>query len=474
MSSVPSVEGVIERDAHAAEPLAEAASDVLIEGVSEEPAPMPGILRLAWPAVLGNLLMSLVGIVGIKIVGSLGAQAVAAVTTGHRIFFITQGIMMALSAGTTAMVARAWGAGDREEAGRVTRASVIISLALSIALALPCIFFADTLVGVFELDAATLAEAADFLRIVSLFNIGFAIVMVVGAAVRAAGDTLTPLWIGAFTNVVNVFLVYGMVFGRFGLPELGVRGAALAAGLSFALGAVVCVVMWLRGGLLVGVGEGRALTRGRVAQLFRIGIPAGVEQLIFQVGFVAFLYIVSFYGTAPYAAYGIGVQLLSLSFVVGFGFAIAASTHVGQRLGANDPEGAAHSGWRATWLSIAAMTVIGAVIIASAETTASLMIDDPEVIRLTVVFIYILGAVQPLMAIEAALGGALRGAGDTRFPMIVTLSGLVVVRGSVAAFGAWLGVSVEWIFAALIADYVVKAVMLVLRFRADGWKRIPL
>jgi len=253
-----------------------------------------------------------------------------------------------------------------------------------------------------------------------------------------------------------------------------VRGAALAAGLSFALGAVVCVVMWLRGGLLVGVGEGRALTRGRVAQLFRIGIPAGVEQLIFQVGFVAFLYIVSFYGTAPYAAYGIGVQLLSLSFVVGFGFAIAASTHVGQRLGANDPEGAAHSGWRATWLSIAAMTVIGAVIIASAETTASLMIDDPEVIRLTVVFIYILGAVQPLMAIEAALGGALRGAGDTRFPMIVTLSGLVVVRGSVAAFGAWLGVSVEWIFAALIADYVVKAVMLVLRFRADGWKRIPL
>ncbi|MCP4036868.1 MAG: hypothetical protein GY733_08040, partial [bacterium] len=186
-----------------------------VDGV-RGPEKMPGILRLAWPAVLGNLLMSLVGIVGIKIVGSLGAQAVAAVTTGHRIFFIAQGVMMALSAGTTAMVARAWGAGDREEAGRVTRASVIISALLAVALAIPCIVFAEQMVGVFQLDSETLAQAADFLRLVSIFNLGFAIVMVLGSAMRAAGDTITPLWIGAATNVVNVFLVYGMVYGRFG------------------------------------------------------------------------------------------------------------------------------------------------------------------------------------------------------------------------------------------------------------------
>jgi putative MATE family efflux protein len=451
-------------------PVAHAVVDAALSGPTE----MPGIFRLAWPAVLGNLLMSLVGIVQIKIVGSLGAEAVAAVTTGHRIFFITQGITMALSVGTTAMVARAWGAGDREEAGRVSRASVIISLFMSVGLALPCLVFAEQMVGVFELDADTLDAAADFLRVISLFNVGFAIVMVLSAAIRAAGDTITPLWIGAITNVVNVFLVYGMVFGRFGLPELGVVGAALAAGLSFTVGTVIVLFMWLRGWLLVGKGAGPALSRERVGQLIRIGIPAGIEQLIFQVGFIAFLYIVSFYGTAPYAAYGIGVQLLSLSFVVGFGFSIAASTHVGQRLGAKDPNGATYSGWRATWLSIASMTVIGAVIILTAEYTASLMIDDPEVVRLTVVFIYILGAVQPMMAIEAALGGALRGAGDTRFPMLVTLIGLVLVRGSVAAIGAYLGLAVEWIFAALIADYIVKAAMLVLRFRSDRWKTITI
>lgn len=435
---------------------------------------MPGILKLAWPAVVSNLLMSVVGIVDIKIVGSLGAEAVAAVTTGHRIFFVTLGILMALTAGTTAMVARAWGAEDPDEAGRVTRASLVLGLVLAVVLAIPCMLFADQLVGVFKLDAATLADAASFIRTICFFNLAFAVAMVIGSAMRAAGDTITPLWIGAFTNVVNVFLVYGMVFGRFGFPEMGVRGAALASGLAYTAGAVISLVMWLKGWLRIGVGSGVALTKRRVLQLFRIGLPAGVEQLIFQVGFVAFMYVVSFYGTAPYAAYGIGVQLLSLSFVVGFGFAIAASTHVGQRLGAGDPEGAARSGWRAMWLSIASMTAIGAIVIATANYTASLMIDDPEVIRLTVVFIYILGAVQPLMAIEAALGGALRGAGDTRFPMLTTLCGLVLVRGSVAALGAYLGLSVEWIFAALIADYIVKASMLVWRFKRDRWKSITI
>ena len=435
---------------------------------------MPGILKLAWPAVVSNLLMSVVGIVDIKIVGSLGAEAVAAVTTGHRIFFVTLGILMALTAGTTAMVARAWGAEDPDEAGRVTRASLVLGLVLAVVLAIPCMLFADQLVGVFKLDAATLADAASFIRTICFFNLAFAVTMVIGSAMRAAGDTITPLWIGAFTNVVNVFLVYGMVFGRFGFPEMGVRGAALASGLAYTAGAVISLVMWLKGWLRIGVGSGVALTKRRVLQLFRIGLPAGVEQLIFQVGFVAFMYVVSFYGTAPYAAYGIGVQLLSLSFVVGFGFAIAASTHVGQRLGAGDPEGAARSGWRAMWLSIASMTAIGAIVIATANYTASLMIDDPEVIRLTVVFIYILGAVQPLMAIEAALGGALRGAGDTRFPMLTTLCGLVLVRGSVAALGAYLGLSVEWIFAALIADYIVKASMLVWRFKRDRWKSITI
>jgi Na+-driven multidrug efflux pump len=240
------------------------------------------------------------------------------------------------------------------------------------------------------------------------------------------------------------------------------------------VGALISLGLWLRGGLVLGAGRGDSLTRRRVLQLFRIGYPAGLEQGAMQGGFILFLWIVSLYGTAPYAAYGIGVQILSFSFVVGFGFSIAASTHVGQRLGAEDPEGASESGWRAMWLAVGTMIVLGGVIIVAARQIATFMIDDPEVVRLTVVFIYILGAVQPLMAIEFTLGGALRGAGDTRFPLFTTLTGLIFVRGALAGAAALMGLSVEWIFGALIVDYIVKASLLTWRFHSGRWQRIAI
>jgi putative MATE family efflux protein len=395
---------------------------------------------------------------------------VAAVTTGNRIFFVLQAFLMAVAAGTTALVARAWGAGERAEAERVTRASTLAAALLAAALTLPGVLFARELAGLFRLDASTLGLAATFIRWASLFNASFAVFFVLGTALRAAGDTKTPLWLGALANVVNVILVYGLVYGRFGLPTLGVAGAAIASGLAFTLGAALTLALWLGGYFVLGVGERGAFTRSRVGALVRIGWPVALEQVAWQGGFIVFLWIVSFYGTAPYAAYGIGVSILAFSFVVGFGFSIAASTLVGQRLGAGDEAAAAASGWRAMRLSVGAMVALGGTIIAAARPIARFMIEDPEVVRLTVAFIYILGAMQPLMAVEFALGGALRGAGDTRFPFLAVLAGLLGVRCVLAALFARLGLPVEWIFAALIGDYVVKASMLAWRFRSGRWR----
>ena len=124
------------------------------------------------------------------------------------------------------------------------------------------------------------------------------------------------------------------------------------------------------------------------------------------------------------------------------------------------------------WLAMAAMIVVGLAIIVAAEPIARFAIDDDEVVRLTVVFIYILGACQPLMAVEFTLSGALRGAGDTRFPLFTVLIGFFGVRIPLAAWFAWRGFSVEWVYAALIADYIVKGSMLSLRFRRGRWQRL--
>ncbi len=434
--------------------------------------PKLGIWELAWPAILSNLLFSVIGIISIKIVGTLGAEAVAAVTTGHRIFFGLQAILMAVSAGTTALVARAWGAQDYAEAAKVTSASLWIGNGVAILLMVPCMVFAYEIAGVFGLNENTTAMAAEFIRYLSAFNVVFAVNMVLGAALRAAGDTKTPLWIGIMTNLVNVVFVYVLVFGLYGFPELGIVGAAIANGVSFLVGAVIFLALWYGRKLRVAVGGPGSLGRQRIAQLIHIGYPAGLEQFVFQAGFIAFLWLVAYYGTAAYAAYGVGVQILSVSFVVGFGFSIAGATLVGQHLGARDAEGAVVQGWRATWLAILSMVALSIVIVIFAEEIAYFLIPDPDVVKYTVVFIYIMAVAQPLMAIEFTLGGCLRGAGDTRFPLITTMIGLIGVRVGLAAVFTLLELDVTWIYGALIGDYIIKAVLLVRRFKSGKWKQI--
>jgi putative MATE family efflux protein len=430
-----------------------------------------GVWQLAWPAVLTNLLQSTVGLVDIKVVGSLGAPAVAAATAGHRLFFVLQAVLMAVSVGTTALVARAFGAGRKEEAGRVVSSSLALGCGIALVMAVLGLAAAEPFAALFGLHGAPRQLAIIYIRCISGFTPVFAVGFVISAGLRAAGDTRTPLLIGAVSNVANIFMLYLLVYGGLGFPKIGIAGAALAGGLAFTVSAALALVLWRRGALVIRPTPGSVLLGERIRQLVAVGYPAALEQLVVQSGFIAFTSLIArFFGTHALAAYGIGVQILSLSFVVGFGFSIAASTLVGQHLGAGDPSGAAHSGWRAAALAVSSMSVLSVLISAFARPIALLMISDPEVVRLTVAFIYLLGAAQPLMAIDFALSGALRGAGDTRFPLLATFAGLIVGRVALASLLAWLGFSVEWIYAALLADYILKATVLVTRFRSNRWQ----
>ena len=181
----------------------------------------------------------------------------------------------------------------------------------------------------------------------------------------------------------------------------------------------------------------------------------------------------NFYGTEAFAAYNIGVNLLAVCMTVGFGFSIAGSTLVGQHLGANDHDGAARSGWRSMVFAIISMGSLGLLIIAFAEEMATYFIGDAALtVEYTGQFIYILGAMMPLLAVEFSIGGALRGAGDTRFPLMATVFGLLVMRCGLAGIATYMGMPVVYVYAAIIGDYVVKAAMLLWRFRRGRWKTV--
>ena len=432
----------------------------------------PGVWTLAWPAVLTNLLQSSVGIIDIKVVGSLGASAVAGATAGHRLFFVLMAVLMAVSVGATALVARAVGSGNRDEAGRVVSNSIALATLLAIATGALGLLVAEPFAALFGLDPDAQALAITYIHWISGFTPAFALGFVIGTGLRAAGDTKTPLVIGALTNVANVLFLYMLVYGGFGVPKIGIAGAALAGGLAYTVAALLSLLLWRRRTLVIAPVPGPSLDRTRTRKLVRIGMPAAVEQLVVQGGFIAFTSLIARYGTKPLAAYGIGVQILSASFVIGFGFSIAASTLVGQHLGAGSAERAAHSGWRATWLAMGAMSVLAVLIVVFARPIARLMIADEQVVDLTVSFIHWLGAAQPLMAMQFALAGALRGAGDTRFPLVATLAGLIGGRVLLACVFVWLALPIDWVYGALLADYVIQSSLLVLRFRGTRWQRV--
>ena len=428
-----------------------------------------GVWTLAWPSIITNLFYATSSIAAIKVVGDLGPDAIAAAVTGQRVTFILQAVLTGVLAGSTALIARNWGANEKLEAGIFFSRTVQLVTFLALISAVLIWKFAEPLVIFFGLKDEALILSTQYLKSIAPFYIGYGCGLGLITALRAIGDVKTPLIIGVIMNLFAIFFMLVLVNGWLGFPKYGVVGAALGNGVSFVIGAALLIVFWLSNQLQVRYSSIFNFDIKRVKEIFEVGLPAALEQVIFQIGITAFLILVAFYGTEAYAAYGIGVQILSFSIVIGFGFSIAGATLVGQHLGAKNEEQAKRAGWGAMRLSIISMTFFGVLITIFAEPLARYMIDNDEVVRLTVIFIWLLGSMQPLMAIEFSLGGALRGAGDTKTPLAITLTCLLFIRVFLAMIFFLLDARVEVIFSTLVADYVVKGFLYVARFRSDRW-----
>ena len=444
----------------------------VLDGGPKIPRGSMGVWTLAWPSIITNLFYATSSIAAIKVVGDLGPDAIAAAVTGQRVTFILQAVLTGVLAGSTALIARNWGANKKLEAGIFFSRTVQLVTFLALISAVLIWKFAEPLVIFFGLKDEALTLSTQYLKSIAPFYIGYGCGLGLITALRAIGDVKTPLIIGVIMNLFAIFFMLVLVNGWLGFPKYGVVGAALGNGVSFLIGAALLIVFWLSNQLQVRYSSIFNFDIKRVKEIFEVGLPAALEQVIFQIGITAFLILVAFYGTEAYAAYGIGVQILSFSIVIGFGFSIAGATLVGQHLGAKNEEQAKRAGWGAMRLSIISMTFFGVLITIFAEPLARYMIDNDEVVRLTVIFIWLLGSMQPLMAIEFSLGGALRGAGDTKTPLAITLTCLLFIRVFLAMIFFLLDARVEVIFSTLVADYVVKGFLYVARFRSDRWMNV--
>jgi putative MATE family efflux protein len=432
----------------------------------------PSIWQLAAPSITANLMFSMVAMVQTKFVGGMGAPSVAAVGAGQRVFFALQALLMAIGVGTTALVARSWGAGRQEEASRMTSTSLMLGGLVGLVLMIFGMVFSRQIAGVFGLDEHAAQLASRNIFWLAAFIIGFAIDIILSSALRAAGNAWTPLLFGLAVNLVNLPLLYAFILGKFGAPRMGAAGAPFASGLSFLLCGAVLVSLWMRQKLTIKFYPGDLFQKARYQRLLHIGYPVALEQLVLQFGFFLFVSLIGhYYGTEAFAAYNVGVNMLNAAMVVGSGFSIAGATLVGQHLGAGDMEGAERSGWRACSMAVAAMSVIGFLTVFNAPALARFFLGTDEIAVLrTTEFVYIMGAMLPLLGVDMAIGGSLRGAGDTRFPLMTSFLGLIGMRCSLAATFAFFHLPVVWVYSSIIGDYMLKGTLLIWRFKSGHWK----
>ena len=432
------------------------------------------VFHLAWPVIVENLLQTAVGFVDLLMVSRLGAAAIAGVGVSVQVLFVIFAAISAIATGTTVLVARFTGAREPANAARVLKQSVLLGIALGVLLAVVGVPLSKPIVAVMGAEPDVVELGGGYLQIVFLTAVGMTLTFVLGAALRGAGDSRTPMLVAVGINVVNIVVAYVLIFGHLGFPAMGVIGSAWGAAIGRIAGMLALLVLVLRGSRFDFSGVGSwAPDVSLIKRLMRIGLPSMGEQLSRSLGMLLFSWVVISLGTVVFAAQRITFNIVSLSFLPGFGFSMAATALTGQALGAGKPDRAR----RATWFSARSAAVwmggMGVTFLIFAELFVRMFTDDPAIVENGALALRVLALGQAQMAIGMVLAGGLRGAGDTRYPMLVITGSMWLVRIPVALFAVHV---LHWglpgAYLAFVAGSSVECIAAFLRYRAGKWQHL--
>jgi len=430
------------------------------------------ILQLAWPVIIANFLQVLATTVDLIMVGQLGVADIAAVGIGGNLVSFMQRVMIGVTAGTIALVARAFGAENREEAEHFLFQSLVAGAILSIPLVIIGVVFAPAIAAPFSPDSNVLNLTAGFISVLFLSTPAQFIIFISIAGLRAAGDTKTPLVIGAIENVINFCINYTLIFGNFGAPALGVRGAATGTAISYTVGAILFLYLFAKRRLRIGIRRERPFVKwGTIRRVLNIGAPAAAEQFAFQIGLLVWIAMVVTFGEDAVAAHQIGLRIQSFVFMPGLGMSVAATALVGQSLGAGLPEDADLRAREATKMGLLVMSGLAAFNFVFAPLISFAFVGPGNAHDLTVTFIRIHATSIPAVGVFFTISGTLRGAGDTRWPLYASLAGTYLVRLPLSALlGYVLGFKIVGVWIGLPTEYYLRALVVAQRFRGGAWK----
>ncbi len=433
------------------------------------------ILRLAIPAILTQLSLTLVEVVDTIFIGRLGPIPLAASALIMLIIWNVRMMAEGLGVGLTTCISRMIGAEDTKNASLYFRTGLIGFIVLGILL-VPVFRFTHT--GIFRAMRMPANLFPDSRAYFSLFIYFIPFVYMLTAlqfGFRAAGDTRTPMIVGIIMNLINVFLDWVLIFGKLGLPAFGVRGAAAASVSSFVIGSVILLAVSARKNWGP-FRAGRFFSFPHLWKIIRFGIPATIERITMSVSQIVVMAVaVNPLGSYSVAAFQVVLRLASLSFMPGFGFSIAASTMVGQSLGAEDPEQASRLVLKSVGFAALIFAGVAVLYFSIPNSLITLFTDTKEILDLARQPLRIYAVMAVFLAPTMVFGGGLRGAGDTRFPMLAMFGSRFLVRIPVCwllSIHAGLGLPGVWI--GMCSDFFIRAVLLSIKFKRGSWKHIQI
>jgi len=442
-----------------------------IEDSTKERQPFipPSIWKLAWPTTIANLLLASVGFIQIILAVQFGTEATAAVTVSQRIFFLLQASLFGLSAGVSAIIARSVGANEQLRTSQAFQSALLLSLILSISLAFVCYLFAEQLTHLFGMNVETQALSVALIKWVCIFSPIYSLNIIMATSLRATGDAFHPLMLAIVSSVGNAIGCYLLSNGSFGLPNLGVEGLIIGGVIGSAFTLVLYAMLWRKNHLAIYYPK-QSNYRVKTRLLLKIGIPSALEQLLLQIGFVIFTIAIATYGSDVLAAYGLGLNVLTLILITSLAFSMSGAIIVGQHLGRGEPDIAYQQGWRAWRLCLSFMSLFGILFIFFNQEIAMLLTKDNNVQSYTAMFLLIIGFSMPLIATDFTIGGAIRGAGETTYPLIVSVITLLLVRVALPFIFIRQGYPIEALFILTGVDFLIKAIFMSHYFRGKKWQ----
>lgn len=457
----------------------------------DAPGTFRPMLWLTLPVLAEQMLHILVGFTDLWLTGNyLQEEAyVAAMTLMIYALWLVGNVFGFVALGSTALIARFSGARDHAMVNRVMNQSItsgFIWSFLLIAITLPLASYFPWIMG---LKGMAAEAATRYLQIEICVLPAVMVERVAVACLRGAGDMVSGLAVMAIVNVINMIASYSLCVGLGPLPEMGWTGIALGTAIGHCCGATILLVL-LAGGR---AGFHLRLSAMRpdwhlIRRILRIGIPGGIDVLLVSICHLIYLRIILSLGDAAAAAHGVAIQVEALGYMPGGAFQISAATMAGQYIGARDLVRARSSVIMACAVATGVMVVAGIFFYVAATPLAALFLKgrSEEVIPVAAHLLRVVAFAMAPLALVMVLVGALRGAGDTRWPLALNLIGIVFFRVPLALYlahttiylpfigytihGAGLGVVGAWY--AAVTDIVVRCVLLILRFRHDAWQKI--